>query len=306
MLIAAHDAAEAGLVSAAAAALTEGVLRTMLFAKLKLASLVLTCALLTAGAAVGVGAYGYQRPRPAAADAPDGDASAAAAGDEERVRDPDREKVDPAERLASYADKLNELAREARRQQDRGDRRAASETTRKIEQLAREWRGMLDPPAADTPKRASDIPAAARLRRSDPAPRTPEVLPPSAQPRPNRAWPKPRPSPRARELLEPVQPAERSRGSRNTAGSADVESPAIPTPARAGASSETDRRLDALERKLDRVLRAVELEKESRARSGTPVSPGLEPIPSVPPTPARPPVPPRPPQPPVQPEPPAP
>jgi RNA polymerase sigma factor (sigma-70 family) len=61
MLIAARDAAEAGLVSTSAAALTEGVLRTMFFAKLKSAAL----ALLTAGTiAAGAGVYGYQAPAP--------------------------------------------------------------------------------------------------------------------------------------------------------------------------------------------------------------------------------------------------
>src|SRR5262249_3632053 len=59
MLIAARDAAEAGLVSTSAAALTEGVLRTMLVTKLKSAA----ATLLAAGAiASGVGLYAYQGP----------------------------------------------------------------------------------------------------------------------------------------------------------------------------------------------------------------------------------------------------
>ena len=59
MLVAARDAAEAGLVSASAAALTEGVLRTMLVTKLKSAA----ATLLAAGAiASGVGLYAYQGP----------------------------------------------------------------------------------------------------------------------------------------------------------------------------------------------------------------------------------------------------
>jgi RNA polymerase sigma-70 factor (ECF subfamily) len=63
MLFAARDAAETGLVSASAAALTEGVLRTMFFSKLKVCALTLVLAGATAS---GAGLYAYQSPRPAA------------------------------------------------------------------------------------------------------------------------------------------------------------------------------------------------------------------------------------------------
>src|SRR4051794_19657421 len=59
MLHAACDAAEAGLVSGSAAALTEGVLRTMLIVKLKSAAAVLFAA---GSLAAGAAAYAYQDP----------------------------------------------------------------------------------------------------------------------------------------------------------------------------------------------------------------------------------------------------
>jgi RNA polymerase sigma factor (sigma-70 family) len=284
MLCAAHDAAEAGLVSATAASLTEGVLRTMFLTKLKSAALVL----LTAGAVAGAGAYGYQAPEPEtiavpvladasqreAPDPPDDNGDDEPRGERNREREKAR-----AHRLASFAERMTALVREASRQQNQGDVKDAGETIRKIGQLAREWDRTLTQPLADEPSahrddpaapRANDAPAPsrrssrngeragttpgpARALRSDPGPQPPEPTEPRIAPPP---------------AIPPVA-ATRPRVPRAAMA---------PTPP--PADGDTRRRLDDLERKLDRVLRALEPEGEGPVR----------------PVPARPPVPPRPPR----------
>ena len=157
MLVAAHDAAEAGLVSASAAALTQGVLRTMLFTKLKWTAL----ALMTAGTiAAGTGVYGTSasavpeacpgsRGRRDDSDAPVtesvvSDDSENSRREKERTADPSRS--GSCERLASIAniaDKIAELTRAARTEQEEGNFRHAAEVVGAIEDLASHWRSIL-------------------------------------------------------------------------------------------------------------------------------------------------------------------
>jgi RNA polymerase sigma-70 factor (ECF subfamily) len=173
MLVAAHDAAEAGLVSASAAALTQGVLRTMLFAKLKSAVL----AFVTVGAvAAGAGVYGYQdrvpdpRPEPAPVPAPPAPPGAT---DEEEDPVPKLPRAKPARpappapprrtaRLAgtptAYADQINELTARAREQQARGDVQGAAAATFRIVLLAGEWSQSLLGDRLPAPARPVTVP----------------------------------------------------------------------------------------------------------------------------------------------------
>jgi RNA polymerase sigma factor (sigma-70 family) len=276
MLVAAHDAASAGLVSASAAALTAGVLRTMLFAKLKSAAL----ALLVAGVvAAGAGVYGYQAPEPKPEPAPR-PAPAPAAGDADEAPKPEyprNERTRPASPKAkrprpraessdSYAERITALARAADAQQDRGDRRGAAETTIRIIVLAGEWSQSLWPPEAE-PRTALGRPPSDPFE--DELPRPANLLPPAG----------------------PVPPG--------MPGMPRMPMPSgmVPPPA----ARDTERRLAEVEQKLERVLRLLE-----RRESPPDRSPQLAPLPSAPPRPPRPPRRPVPPELPVPAEPPAP
>jgi RNA polymerase sigma-70 factor (ECF subfamily) len=255
MLVAAHDAAEAGLVSAPAAALTEGVLRTMLIAKLKSAAL----AFVAAGAVVaGAGVYGYQtpapRPEPAAAPAP------APAADDDEAAQPPAPPLPPRPRPArpprtprpmeppdSFAERIAALARTAREQEEAGDHAGAADTAFQIILLATEWSASLRHPDAE-PRTARNrlLRGAALLAPTRPLD-APLGLPPQLPP-PTQAYP---------NALPP---------------------PAMPS---------TERRLVEVEQKLERVLRTLErLQPEE--------SPQFAPAPGAPraPRPPRPPAPP--------------
>jgi RNA polymerase sigma factor (sigma-70 family) len=129
ILIAARDAGEAGLVSAFAVALTEGVLRTMLVSKLKItAAIVLVVGAITSG----VGLYAYQDHEPAAAPS--------------SARHPAAKVVDTklnAEELDAYAARVEQLVRSARQEQAGGEWDRAVSDLRKSELVAGEWREAL-------------------------------------------------------------------------------------------------------------------------------------------------------------------
>jgi RNA polymerase sigma factor (sigma-70 family) len=235
MLVAAHDAAEAGLVSASAAALTEGVLRTMLFAKLKSAAL----ALLVAGTvAAGAGVYGYQTPAPRPEPAP-APAPAPVVDDDEETPPPEKARpgrTRPAapvpgrarsrtEAAGSYAERIAALARMAREQEESGDPEGAADTTFRIVRLATEWSASLRPPDGE-PR-----PPRARTPRGAPE-REPEA--------------KRLPGPRV--AVRPALPA--------MPGMPGMPMPPgmLPPPA----ARDTERRLAEVEQKLERVLRLLE------------------------------------------------
>jgi RNA polymerase sigma factor (sigma-70 family) len=306
MSIAAHDAAEAGLVSASAAALTEGVLRTMLFANLKSAAL----ALLVAGAvAAGAGVYGYQapepRPEPTPAPAP---AAAPVAGDEEEAQNPEyprKERTRPAlpksrrsqpraESSDTYAERITALAHAAREQEERGDRRGAAETTIRIIELAGEWSQSLWPPEAVAPSGLARRPRNApqqepELQSQRGVPPAAPALPPGGMPRlpvgPNMLPPPARPA--GATAGPPLSEEEQKL----------VEQTRLMEPA----ARDTERRLAEVEKKLERVLRLLE-----RREAPPELAPQLAPLPSAPPRPPRPPRQPVPPELPVPASPPAP
>jgi RNA polymerase sigma factor (sigma-70 family) len=140
MLVAARDAAEVGLVSTAAAAMTEGVLHTMFVTKLKTAA----ATLLAAGAiASGVGLYAYQGPAPAppkvdqAPSAPgphDGAVRLLQAVDMEAVRQ--LHAID----MEEFASKVQQLARHARQALAGGDIERAVRDLKEIESDASAWK----------------------------------------------------------------------------------------------------------------------------------------------------------------------
>ena len=126
ILLAARDAGEAGLVSASAVALTEGVLRTMLVSKLKMtAAILLAVGALTSG----VGLYAYQDSRPA--HAPNSHSLPAKVNDQN------------AEELDDYAARVEQLVRRARQEQSGGAWDRAVTDLRKTACRVGEWRDAL-------------------------------------------------------------------------------------------------------------------------------------------------------------------
>jgi RNA polymerase sigma factor (sigma-70 family) len=204
MLLAARDAGEAGLVSAAAVALTEGVLRTMFVSKLTV-----TAVILLAVAAITSGAALYAR---------QGIESGAAQG----LPVTPQAKVDNgrlnSDELDAYAARVEHLVQRARQEQAAGDWDGAIRELRKSAEVAGEWQEAL----LNRRKREKDDP-----RRS------------------------PKPVAESRPRLS---------GS-NSPGSAE-------------------RRLDDLERKVDRILHA--LEKGGRDRTERPEPEPIEQHPEKP------------------------
>jgi RNA polymerase sigma factor (sigma-70 family) len=154
MLLAPRDAAGAGLVSASAATLTEGVLRTMLVSKWKLTA----ASLLAAGTlACGAGLYAYQDPKsgakPASPVPPATDGS----------------RMVSALDVDAFAAKMQLLVLRVREEQARGNIERAVLSLGEIETLAGKWKNALTD---------------AKLREPDnrPRPRTPpaDELPPVA------------------------------------------------------------------------------------------------------------------------------
>jgi RNA polymerase sigma factor (sigma-70 family) len=284
LLVAAHDAAEAGLVSLSAAALAEGVLRTMFLAKLKSVALALSLILLAAGGVAGLGAYGYQVPALAPASLPvavDPNTSAQESPAEPAARaepaqaESDLEKAH-AHQLALYAEQMTALVRQAHRQQNKGDLQAAAETTRKIQQVAQHWSYMLDHPDAVAPPYPSYSTTPRPQGQPGAAFNQPLSPVPELAPRVDR-------QPRTGATLDNVPqralgPAPGTAGPGQYQPFSERPNPgAVASPAQA--VSNTDRRLDALERKLDRVLQALDPGTSQRV---DPVPPAARPVPTLP------------------------
>jgi hypothetical protein len=159
--VAVHNAVEAGLLSASAAALAEGVFRTMFVTKLKAAAAILL--------AVGIVAAGIriyaQQPQGSGAGKPTGALPAQAAVLGERTDEP-----------GSDADELVRLVRRARREQSDGDMEAAVRDLKRLEEGAVKWRSELTSP---------------RRRRDDTLPRAEPAAVPVPSPPGSRGAPQP-------------------------------------------------------------------------------------------------------------------
>jgi RNA polymerase sigma factor (sigma-70 family) len=129
ILVKARDAGDAGLVSASAVALTEGVLRTMLVSKLKVTAAILL-AIVTIPS--GLGLYAYQGSESGAK--PGSLTSPPAKVDDRRFND---------EELDAYAARVEQLVRRARQEQAGGEWDGAVRDLRKSELVAGEWREAL-------------------------------------------------------------------------------------------------------------------------------------------------------------------
>jgi RNA polymerase sigma factor (sigma-70 family) len=125
ILLAARDAGEAGLVSASAVALTEGVLRTMLISKLKIiGSIVLAAGAITSS----VGLYAYQpTPSPGATTLP-----AKVEGERPNLAE-----------LDAFAAKVEQVVKRARQEQAAGNVEKAARHLLHLEFAAGEWREAL-------------------------------------------------------------------------------------------------------------------------------------------------------------------
>jgi RNA polymerase sigma factor (sigma-70 family) len=298
MLVAARDAAEAGLVSASAAALTEGVLRTMLFANLKSAALAL---LVTGAVAAGAVVYGYQAPAPAPRPEPAPAAVPAPAADDaeeaqppENARRPRTRPAQPvrerwqrrAETAGSYAEQIAALARTAREQEESGDHTRAADTTVQIILLASEWSAALRPSDSETRTAVARTRPTRGANVQEPRLPTPPVGPLPALPSQPRM-------PMPANVLPPPTALDTER--RLDA----VEQKLVEDIARRRDPRDTERRLAEVEQKLERVLRLLE-----RQEPPSGLAPQLAPLPHAP-RPPRPPQPPTSPRAPVPPDPPA-
>jgi RNA polymerase sigma factor (sigma-70 family) len=220
MLIAARDAAEAGLVSASAAALTEGVLRTMFITKLKTAA----AALLAAGAiASGIGLCAYQGPTRSPGKVEQAPSLPARHDDAIRppaVEDMEALRVLQAANFEEFAGKVQQLVRRARRALAEGDMDRAVRDLKEIESDAIACKDALK----------------ARREGAQASLPTPPTGAPGAVP----------PSPGADQAVPRPQPATSS----------------LP--------SSAERRLDALEGKVDRLIRAWDKDRREDGEPGVP------------------------------------
>ena len=235
MLVAARDAAEAGLVSTSAAALTEGVLRTMLFTKLKSAA----ATLLAAGAiASGVGLYAYQDPVPGAKPAVPMPPPAKAGT-----------RVLSALDLDAFAAKMEELVRHARQAQAEGDIEGAREHVQRVEGFAAYWKETLTNARLQEKEDLSSrrMRPAAKSARSGPVPSRRPLRIGSA--RSGQCDPLPK-SP-IRGAPEPASAEDRLSSSRRMRPAAEKPDPGRPEPASA------EDRLSRLERTVERLVSAL-------------------------------------------------
>lgn len=289
MLVAARDAAEAGLVSASAASLTEGVLRAMFVTTWKFTA----AALIAAGTlATGAGVYAYQDPEPAAETAalpppapPAPPPPPRTPGSEDSR--PEREQPPGARfeprRVGRHASRVEALVKEAREQQEAGDVAGALETLREIENEVGAWTEVLGggeargprgrgprPPRLPAPPLPPHPPAAARPPGPPPTEPPPADLAPG---RPRGAGPFDEDEGNRRGAARDMVPRGRRPGGRFAprvpADARPLPPPppqppgSLPPPPDAPPPGNSDRRLDELERKVDRILRA--LERDGRA-----------------------------------------
>ena len=265
--LAPRDAAEAGLVSTSAISLTQGVLHTMYFVKLKTAAaFVLAAGALATGAAV----WGYQDTARAAARP-----EAAATGDADYI--------DASE---FYIAKLEQALRSARTRRSNPFVDGVHQDVIRIEHIVGQWKNAVknDPRArefATQPGRAVNKP-------SEPPP--------------------PAPSPAAAFVARMLDAAAQARecpvSTKGNCASCHTPNASVPAPTTSGADphgatplsnfappaqgrlteGESQRRLEDLERKVDRILRAVEKDerrnphvRESTTPEDSSAAPGTQP-----------------------------
>jgi predicted DNA-binding protein (UPF0251 family) len=139
ILLSARDAGEAGLVSASAVALTEGVLRTMLVSKFKVIAVIL----IAVGALTsGVGLFAYQDIGSGAAPRAKGSGSVAGTLPTTSQATGDRWTISVKE-LDAYAAQVEQLVRRARQEQAAGEWDAAARDLRKSVEVTGEWRDAM-------------------------------------------------------------------------------------------------------------------------------------------------------------------
>jgi RNA polymerase sigma factor (sigma-70 family) len=230
MLVAARDAVEAGLVSASAASLTEGVLRIMLVSKLKPVALLAGVAGLALGAVVNArqdrGPDNIFATTPASASAPAGKRPAPGG-----LLAP----VSSEDPAAAHAARIQELAKDALKHHEAGRIDAIFQNLNAIQREVDAWRQSV---TAARPPEANSAPHAGA-----------------------------RPGYPSSDRVVGPQPGFPSGGARP--GGSDVVSsssangtpnPAT-TPFAPHGDTDTLRRLDELERKVDRILRALEKDR---------------------------------------------
>ncbi|MGE3819102.1 MAG: sigma-70 family RNA polymerase sigma factor [Isosphaeraceae bacterium] len=234
LTLAARDAASAGLVSTAAASLTEGVLQTMFMGTLKnaaVAAVVLTGTLLT-----GAGVYAFQDEAPRRER--EGERrERAEAREEEARRDGANREREEARPRPEFADSIQSLVAHARELQERGRFDEAFRALQEIHEVADAWARSLNQPAS----RREELPAR--------SPRSPIERPRVAGKNLTRTTR----DPNFRPMLAPARVPEVLQER----------------------TLDHQRRLDALEKKLDRVLEALE---GRRTREGADSRPRTDPF----------------------------
>ncbi len=135
ILLSVRDAGEAGLVSASAVALTEGVLRTMLVSKFKVTAVIL----IAVGAlSSGVGLRAYQDLESGASSKTVGSGPVPGVLPETPQASGDSS-MRSAEKLIVYAELMEQLVHRARQEQAAGDWDGAARDLRKSVDVAGEW-----------------------------------------------------------------------------------------------------------------------------------------------------------------------
>jgi hypothetical protein len=254
LTLAVRDAVESGLVSASAASLSQGVLRTMLFAKLKTAAVALVA---TAAVTAGAGVYAFQ-------DTPRDNAPLPRRVEPPRAESPPADKP-PVNHFSitvtlpdGLASEIEKLAAEANRLHHAGDIDGARDRLDRIRSLADLWSQHLEVRPRSEPgnvvldegPRAGQRPG----RRDEPRPRATR----------NRAV--------AGDVVTGnvplAQPLDRP----------EVLPPSTRRPLNR-VPRDTDARLDALELKVDRLLKALESQRgpQTDAQNNLPPSNDLAP-----------------------------
>jgi RNA polymerase sigma factor (sigma-70 family) len=254
--VAPRDAAAAGLVSTSAIALTQGVLHTMYFVKLKTAAAVV----LAAGAlATGAAVWGYQDTAPRAEARPE----AAATGD-----------ADYTDVSEFYIAKLEQALKSARTRRSNPFVDGVHQDVIRIEHIVGQWKNAV---------------------KNDPRAREFATQPGRAVNKPSDA-PPPAPSPAAAFVARMLDAAGTGRecpvSPKGDCASCHRPNVPVPVPTAPGAAphgatppsnfappaqgrlteGESQRRLEDLERKVDRILRAVEKDERRNPRVREPAT----------------------------------
>ena len=251
------DAGEAGLVSASAVALTEGVLRTMLVSKFKLTAVIL----IAVGAITsGAGLYAYQgvpsgaRPGSVGSGLGPGisPATPQATGDNS---------THTAKLLDAYAAEVERLVRRARQEQAAGEWDGAARDLRKSVEVAENWRELLFKREKSTPR--PSLPEAAVTEGLNPLAPLP-LLPAGAGTQGSDPLaPIPLPAGAAAEGLAPLAPIPLP----PTPVKERVDPPIGTSPPRSA-----ECRLADLESKVNRILQALEKDGHDHAERPKPAT----------------------------------